>query len=159
MRIAKFTGAIVGLLLFNYLQTRNLRAWDQVACLLNITQDSLVAFIAIYAAIKVRELPWKIIFACAVLLSVISIYRMIDIWWQLPNYQLPPKSTLLAWVRIRLLLQYIPIVAVIFALLVDWRKKTPRHWLHYVGIVIFALTAMQFLLFQSVGSNIHTIFP
>jgi hypothetical protein len=158
MRITAFVGAIVSLLAFNYLRPRDLRTWDQVAPLINIASHSLIAIIAANAMVRVREWTWKIIFVCALITHAIFIFRMFDVWWQLPNYERPSKGVALTWLRIRILLHYIAIVAMASSLIIDGVKKTPRHWLHYFGIVLFALTAIQFLLFQIVGIRILPLF-
>jgi hypothetical protein len=108
----------------------------------------LVAFPPIYGAIRAREWPWKIIFVCDFLKYVLVIFHIslliirLGRPWSLNGVAFTSQC-------ISVTLQAVIMISLTTSVVIDWRRKTPRHWLHYFGIGLLALSIIQFLLQQS----------
>lgn len=119
----------------------------------------LIALTYVYGAIQAREWAWRTIFVCAFLMSATSIFQITYLFWSGPNSWLLTHFafTLLCS---RALLQTAIVVAVIVSLWIDWRRKTNRHWLHYFGIGLLALSSIQTSLPMSIRiAKTPIIFP
>ncbi len=147
LSLNQFLALVGGIIVFLIviLENRNNR-WSQWLLLPTVIAGAvLVAVTPIYGAIRAREWSWRIIFVCVFLLSAISIFQIGYLVLRAPNsWSLIDVAFALRCVRI--LVQTMTIVAVIVSLFIDWRRKTQRHWLHYFGIGLLALSSIQFLL-------------
>lgn len=110
-----------------------------------IAGASLIALTYIYGAIRAREWSWKIIFICVFLMSAIWILQIAFFFFRMPrSWSL--NSVAFASLCVSVLLQTVIMIAVTASLVIDWRRNTPRHWLHYFGIGLLALSSLKFLL-------------